>query len=877
MAHLWGWLGALAIAFLQPWGKVAADTKHDLAADPSGFLAQALHAYSPIFPLGQIQNQVYGYLFPQGLFFLLTDWMPDWVAQRLWWTIVLGVGYSGALILFQRLGLGVQPLAAALYALSPRVLTTLTAISSETWPVMLAPWVLWPLVAKKPWVGGSLLAVAMMGAVNAAATLAALVPAGLYLAYRRRALIPWCLGVIGVSLWWIIPLLVFARYSVPFVDYIENGQVTTHWLNFAEVLRGTTSWTPFADVERQAGVLLVHQPVFILGTLLVAGIGLVGLLKVRGFWLWLLSLGLGIFVFAALFPSLLDGPLVMFRNVHKFDPLVRLPLAVGIAAIPARHRIAVALAGVVAVGPIFGRLLPIGAYEKVPDYYHEAADYLNGLDTRVLILPEASFARQDWGWTRDDPFQPLLDVPWLLRDGIPLVPPEAIRNLDGPVNKANLERLGVGAVVVRHDSARRISEDAKAELGTPDHHFGELDVYTLKPGRGMYVADSITTVAGGGEALAMLGPGTFKLVSGDAQIVTDTPLAVNRNFGTLDNAASQPLMEPGRDYASVGDPVKVVERGGHASTPDSSAFDGDTSTVFFGKSMDIHADQPQQQLLLHVSKPGKVKISADGFEQEVKVEQQKVVDVPNLQDIRLETDTGLVEVGFGVRRVVHVDAGPSVQQYVFNGNREFTVPRTMTLQMSRPAWIDGTLQAGEVTLTAGTHEIRTRKTVTLGKATPVPMDPVLVTTLATNPGLRATQNGQELEPVEVNAASQGFKLNGDDKVEITFAGERPYQAGLIFGACAGLITLLFFRRPRYEPAPADDGEFPLGLLALGPGLVMVPITWAVLKFSRFGREAWIFTCLGLCAMWMMRAPAAYPQALTLVAAGAVAAALLPKR
>lgn len=179
---------------MQPWGKVAADTKHDLAADPGGFLSQALHAYSPIFPLGQIQNQVYGYLFPQGLFFLLTDWMPDWVAQRLWWTLVLGVGYSGALILLQRLGLGVQPLAAALYALSPRALTTLTAISSETWPVMLAPWVLWPLVAKKPWVGGSLLAVAMMGAVNAAATLAALVPAGLYLVYRRRALLPWCLG-----------------------------------------------------------------------------------------------------------------------------------------------------------------------------------------------------------------------------------------------------------------------------------------------------------------------------------------------------------------------------------------------------------------------------------------------------------------------------------------------------------------------------------------------------------------------------------------------------------------------------------------------------------------------------------------------------------
>ncbi len=46
--------------------------------------------------------------------------------------------------------------------------------------------------------------------------------------------------------------------------------------------------------------------------------------------------------------------------------------------------------------------LPKGAYYAVPDYWHEAADFLNATarDTRTLLFPESSFARQDWGWTR---------------------------------------------------------------------------------------------------------------------------------------------------------------------------------------------------------------------------------------------------------------------------------------------------------------------------------------------------------------------------------------------------------------------------------------------------------------------------------------------
>lgn len=93
-AHLYTWLVLGLLSFLQAPGRTAADTKFDVLVNPAGFLAAAGHAYTDTFTLGQIQNQAYGYLFPHGLFFLLTDPLPDWIAQRLWWTVVMGVGFS---------------------------------------------------------------------------------------------------------------------------------------------------------------------------------------------------------------------------------------------------------------------------------------------------------------------------------------------------------------------------------------------------------------------------------------------------------------------------------------------------------------------------------------------------------------------------------------------------------------------------------------------------------------------------------------------------------------------------------------------------------------------------------------------------------------
>lgn len=828
-SHAIVWLALAAAMFAQPFGLLAADTKHDLTADPAGFLAAATHAWTDVFPLGQLQNQAYGYLFPQGLFFFLADAVPDWllpawVAQRLWWTIVAGVGFSGFYRLCECVAArssrpvtasasirAFHIIAALLFALSPRTLTTLTAISSETWPVMLAPWVLVPLLRRDIITGRDITAatvpIALMGAVNATATLAACIPAGLVILWRRQGwlLIP---AAVAVSAWWIGPLLVLGKYSPPFTDFIESSYVTTRWLNLLEILRGTTHWTPFADTEREAGYLLVSQPVFVLATVAIAACGLAGLAlsaqgaqgtRLRYHGLWLVMLLVGITILAAPYGQLLDDVLAPLRNLHKFDPLVRIPLLLGVAHLgtvlevprlkhPLTRRAAaglgVAVIALLSVAPVWsGRLLPTGAYREVPEYWRQAADFLNGnVDTRTLLVPETSFARQEWGWTRDEPAQPLLDVPWAVRDAVPLLPPEAIRGLDGVLATLDrsvdpLLRLGIGAVLVRHDldsSAQReradeladaldrAADNGAASSAVQRHDFGDPDsggvsVFVLDAQQDMHIAHDPVTVAGGGEALAVLdvidGPAPRRLVDhagagaategSGAEIITDTPLLVDRNFGTLQGAVSGPLASsdeattkhPSVDYPSVATPLPVRTRGDVQLQASSSAAD---ATAFGGadpaRSINAAVDGTDQAWWPAPGDPGTLQLrSTDGTvhapelhlttteDARLRVlafadarpsdkpihtitvettagEDTRIAFPDDLRASRIEvqlnteTRTGVSDIqlaGHELSRLVHVPATAHARQFVFQRlavdtgvvQRSFEVPRTMQLEI----------------------------------------------------------------------------------------------------------------------------------------------------------------------------------------------------
>ena len=90
---------ALVLTFAQSPGQISPDTKLDLTANPLRFLTRAFSLWNSDLPFGQAQNQAYGYLFPHGTFFLAGDLLgvPDWVTQRLWWALLLTIGFWGVL------------------------------------------------------------------------------------------------------------------------------------------------------------------------------------------------------------------------------------------------------------------------------------------------------------------------------------------------------------------------------------------------------------------------------------------------------------------------------------------------------------------------------------------------------------------------------------------------------------------------------------------------------------------------------------------------------------------------------------------------------------------------------------------------------------
>ena len=899
-AHLAGWLVLLAVVLAQPPGQVAADTKFDLVADPLRFLTRATHAYTDEFPLGQVQNQAYGYLFPQGPFFLAGHLLhvPEWLIQRAWWLLLLGLAYSGTLILARRVGIrGTFPqvLAAGVYALSPRILTTLTAISSEAWPVALVPWTLVPLTRKRPLVAPAVVAVACMGAVNATATIAACLPAFVLLVARRAyaAAGKFALGAVAVSAWWIGPLLVLGRYSPPFTDFIESAGVTTAWLNPVEIVRGTTSWTPFVDTERAAGHLLVGEPVFILATCFVAAAGLAGLARRdmpwRGPLLAVFAVGFWVLGSAHMATSLYDGTLAPFRNLHKFDPLVHLPLALGVGhAAAAAHGInrpkavALALAATVAVAPAWSlRLLPQGTFSEVSQDWVAAGKWLDehAAGTRTLVVPPASFARQSWGWTRDEPIQALTGARFAFRDAVPLVDPEAIRGLDGQteiVDRQALRSIGVGAVVVRHDLEQ---QPPTPNLGEPDASFGEVDIFLLDPQADVMDTDrEPVAVDGGGEVLPLLwrelGYFPARLTSGDADaldaadnvdnvdIVTDTPALAVRNYGTIDGQSGYLNVEGEdatvrnkvKDYPSDGRRTAVSTDGlarasssaadaGAFGGPDPSksltaAFDGLSETAWWPAPGDrdawIEFESAQEQITIAATANTTVQL-CDGNHNCRSVtlvkDQPRRLTRGDATIVELTEPVGIRELDVGVRRIVEVEG--TADRYFFQRHfpenkviqRRFTTAEDATWQLSAPATIDGQRHVGTVSLAAGTHELFTRADTVMLSRAPLPVrhgDRLILTTRAFNDGLRATLGGTELEPVRIDAGAQAFRVpeGATGEFSMRFAGEGAYRYSLIFGGALSLLVLAGCLWVPWRPEP-DSAYAPPASTNWAPALAAV--------------------------------------------------------
>jgi len=513
----------LGLAMTQAPGLLVPDTKLDLAIAPIDFLGRAAHLWDAEGAFGQLQNQAYGYLWPMGPFFALGSLLEvdGWVVQRLWVALVMVVAFVGAAKVSRRLGVSSDLaclLAGSAYALSPRMLTILGPISIEAWPSALAPWVLLPLIigaergSPRRAAALSALAVAMVGGVNAAATSAVLPLGALWLLTReagprRRSMMLWwpVFTVIG-TLWWLIPLFVLGAYSPPFLDYIEAAANTTFPTSLFDALRGTSNWVPFVDSASRAGNDLIRQPYLVMNSVVLLMLGLIGLTlrrnRHRGFLLS--GVAVGVFLvtmghqgavegwFAPQFQDLLDGPLAPLRNVHKFDPVIRLPLVIGLAFCV--HEITERLAAARAAGDVargdrinfrtwvtiavvavigaalpmaVGRVAPAAAYADVPGYWYDAAKWLGDQDDPgvALLVPGSSFGSYVWGSPRDEPFQALATTPWAVRNAVPLTPAGNIRMLDAIETRlaqgrgsagltGYLRRAGVSHLVMRNDLSR---------------------------------------------------------------------------------------------------------------------------------------------------------------------------------------------------------------------------------------------------------------------------------------------------------------------------------------------------------------------------------------------------------------------------------------
>ncbi|MCW2764902.1 MAG: aftD [Nocardioides sp.] len=513
------------LAFIQDPGFLAWDTKFDLVTAPADLLGRALHLWDGQGAFGQLQNQAYGYLWPMGPFFVL-GWLaaiPGWVVQRLWWGLVMSVAFTGTSRVARALGVRSDLaciVAGVAFALSPRMLTTLGPISIEAWPSAIAPWVLLPLIrgstrgSPRRAAALSALAVAMVGGVNAAATLAVLPLGALWLLTRtpgprRRSLMLWwpVFTALG-TLWWLVPLAVMGSYSPPFLDFIETASVTTFPTTLFDTLRGTSDWVPYVDAGSRAGNDLLVTWYLCLNSGVVLLLGFAGLLDRRNPHRQFLALAVLVGVlmvtaghlgsvqgwFAPTIRDLLDGSLAPLRNVHKFDPILRLPLVLGLAFVldhaitaaaerraasggdvPALERLnkvallgmAIAVVAGASLPALAGRIAPAGATLGVPQYWQQAADWLAAEpgDGTALVVPGAPFGDYVWGSPKDEPLQWLARSRWAVRNVIPLAPPGNIRMLDaiearfaqgeGSAGFADyLRRAGVRYLVVRNDLAR---------------------------------------------------------------------------------------------------------------------------------------------------------------------------------------------------------------------------------------------------------------------------------------------------------------------------------------------------------------------------------------------------------------------------------------
>ncbi|MEU5222823.1 alpha-(1-_3)-arabinofuranosyltransferase [Streptomyces toyocaensis] len=510
-------LGFWAVVFVlflavQP-GRQTFDTKLGVTVDPGQFLADLGQLWHDRGSFGGISDQYVGYLWPMLPFHWLADLvrLPVWLAERLWMSLIVSVAFWGALRLAERLRVGSgasRLLAASAYALWPVFTAVVGSTSAAALPGALLPWVLLPLTderyAARVAALRSALLVPFMGGVNAASTLASLLPVGLYLLSRppgprqRKLIAWWAPAVIVATAWWWIPLLLLGFHGENFLPYIESARTTTDTMAATEALRGAGNWVAYLNYGEAwlpAGWTVATSAPVIVCSALAAGLGLAGLARrdmPERRWLVLTVLVASLVLlagyggaFGAPFHGVvqdwLDGWLAPFRNIYKFQTGLALAFVLGLAhlvGVAARARgarrvrgrrfVPPAVAVLVLPGLVWpylnGSILAPGSFQEIPAYWRATADWLeeNSPDSRALVVPATAHGIHTWGSTIDQPLDVVAASRWAQRDYVPFGTPGNRRAMDAveqalltggavPGLADYLSRAGVHHVVVRND------------------------------------------------------------------------------------------------------------------------------------------------------------------------------------------------------------------------------------------------------------------------------------------------------------------------------------------------------------------------------------------------------------------------------------------
>ncbi|MWA10938.1 DUF3367 domain-containing protein [Streptomyces sp. BA2] len=494
-------------------GRMTFDTKLGVAVDPWQFLSDLGQLWHDRGGFGGIQDQYVGYTWPMLPFYGLADLvqLPIWLAERLWLSLIVATAFWGALRLAERLQIGSgtsRLLGAVAYALWPTFTVVVGSTSAAALPGALLPWVLLPLtndrISARSAALRSALFIPFMGGVNAAATLASLLPVGLYLLSRpngprKRKLITWWVpGVILATAWWVVPLLMLGIYGENFLPYVENSATTTGTMSATETLRGAGNWVAylnFGEAWLPAGWTVATSVIVVVCSALAAALGLAGLARrdlPERRWLVLTVLSVVLITlagyggaFGAPFhetvQSWLNGGLVPFRNIYKFQTGLALALVLGLmhlvgvasqarGARPVRGRKFAPLIAALLVLPglafpyLNGSILQPGSFQKLPTYWEATADWLEKYspDSRALVVPATAHGIYTWGSPIDQPLDVLAESRWAQRDYVPFGTAGNRRAMDAveqalatggevPGLRDYVTRAGMYYVVVRND------------------------------------------------------------------------------------------------------------------------------------------------------------------------------------------------------------------------------------------------------------------------------------------------------------------------------------------------------------------------------------------------------------------------------------------